>query len=63
MYSQCQCSKGIHNEIDPQQLYCSEDTLIGVAADCRDKSEGDGSDVDSNLELFTLDISYLICCT
>ena len=43
--------KGIHDDIDPQQLDRSKDGLLIGRSDSRDKSDDDGSDVGQDLEL------------
>lgn len=53
MYScvQSQCSKRIHDKIQPEQLNGFEHALILATVDCRHNRENDGGNVDRDLEL------------
>jgi hypothetical protein len=48
---QGQCGKSVHNQIEPQQLDCLEDALVGAAVYSRHDSQTDCGDVDCELKL------------
>ena len=48
---QSQRRKGVHDQIQPQQLHCPEDTLVPAVVDGRDHGQQNGGDVDGDLEL------------
>ena len=49
--SECESGKGIHDQVDPQQLDSRKNSTVGRRCDGRDESKNDGGDVDRQLEL------------
>jgi hypothetical protein len=48
---QSKSCKGVHDEIDPEELDRTQHSFIVIISNCRNKSQEDSCDVDSDLEL------------
>lgn len=50
--SQGKGGKGIHDQVDPEQLHSRQDRIFVVVGHSGDKCEQDGCDVDRDLKLW-----------